>query len=119
MNWVKGRNNKVNMGDKVEMCMDNVKFYVENINDLFLAPSINSEVLPEDYATVAGMYHALLTNTPPKGKVVGYGANDSGPKPWNSDKWVDLKDKKVLRVKLKLKYGEYETFISERYVKKI
>jgi len=95
-----------------------VKFYVEHVNDFFLAPG-EKEVDKEHYTLIAGFYHAFLTGNLPKGKVTGYGSNDSGPKPWNGKKWVDLKDKKVVRVKVKLKYSEYETYVSERHTRKI
>ena len=118
MNWIKGKNNKMKIGDRVEMANEQVKFYAENVNDLYLV-SGDKEILAKDYASVASFYHAFITGILPKGKVVGYGANDSGPKSKGSQKWVDFKDKKTVKVVFKLKYCEYSGFFSERYLRKI
>jgi hypothetical protein len=118
VNLVKGKKNKLRIGDKVEMTQEQIKFYCENINDLFLA-STQTELEATDYASVAGFYHAILTGIMPKGKVLGFGATDSGPESKGSHKWVDLKDQKTVRVTFKLKYGTYSAYFSERYLRKI
>lgn len=115
----KGRNNKLNLGDQIEFTRENVKYYVEHLNNFFLVPG-DKEVRPQDYATIAGFYHAILTDTPPKGEVVGFTGTDCGPKPWNSKgRWIDYKEKRLIRIRMKLKYSIYDTLCSERHVKKI
>lgn len=118
MNYTKGRNNKLKIGDKIQLTKEMTEWYVKNVNWSYLVPG-DTEIQTKDCSSVAGFYHSFLTNSPIKGEVTGYGANDSGPKYKGGEDWINFKDKKVIRVTLKLKYSNYETYVSERHLRKI
>jgi hypothetical protein len=120
MNFIKRKNNKLKIGDRVQARPELVGWYVSHMNENWKVGGA-TEIKPDAYADVAGWLSAHLTEKMPVGKVVGYGSRAAGPIN-NGDpasKWVELDNESCVRIDFKLRYGKYSTYVHERDVKKV
>lgn len=116
--FTKGKKNRLNINDKVEVKPSVAKWYVEHFNESFLRGS-DKEIEAEDYPTLAGWLHAHLTGVMPKGKITGYGSLSYGPAKDKPESWVPIVGQNCVKVEVKLKYGKYTAYFNERDVKRI
>ena len=100
----KGKKNKFNIGDKVEMKPKRVQWEVEHFNEMCMVPS-EKEFQPDVYSFLANFLHAHLKQKMPIGEVIGYGSNASGPSKKDPNRWEEIKGESCIRVEFKMKYG--------------
>lgn len=113
MSYKKGKANKLNVGDKVQMTPEALSWYVAHLNSNYKRSSAE-EIDEEDYETVASWLYAKIKNKMPKGKVIGYGSSAYGPTKDDPETWVELKNQQCVYVELSLAYCKYRTYMHER-----
>jgi len=113
MSYKKGKANKLNVGDKVQMTPEALEWYVAHLNSNYKRPNAD-EIDERSYGPVASWLHAKIKNKMPEGKVMGYGASASGPTEDDPETWVELKNQQCIYVELQLAYCKYDTYMHER-----
>ena len=113
MSYEKGKKNKFNIGDTVQMTPERVKWEVEHMCEMNLVGG-TGEFQAKDLPFITGFFHAHLTQKMPKGVVVGYGSTAEGPSKDDPNKWVEIDGENCIKVQVKLKYGKHTHFYHER-----
>ena len=113
MSFEKGKKNKFNIGDTVQMMPERVKWEVEHMCEMNLVGG-TGEFQAKDLPFITGFFRAHLTQKMPKGVVVGYGFTAEGPSKDDPNKWVEIDGENCIKVQVKLKYGKHTHFYHER-----
>jgi hypothetical protein len=110
MEFVKGKKNKLKIGDKVELTQECVNYYATHLVDIFSKPHnciYGTEIL-NGHEEIHGYVDAYITKKMPRGVVVGYGAED------------EIRGYNNVKVKIYFKYKTVESYFSEpRNLRKI
>lgn len=118
MSYQKGKKNKLNIGDKVEIKPETIKYMTTNLIDAYSLPDeskyFKREIKGEHLPEAGSWIYSYVTKTPLYGKVQGYGATDYNDK---TNKEVPGLQNIYLVVKGKL--CSFTMYISERNVKKV
>ena len=103
MEYKKGKKNKLKIGDEVEFTPECVEWFATHLVDNYSQAHdcyYKREIL-KNLGDIHGWLDAYLSKKMPKGKVIGYGADD------------EIKGFNNVRVRHKFKHGWIEAYYSE------
>lgn len=118
MSYEKGKKNKLNLKDKVQIKAKTILWHVTHIVDNYSAPDESTfykhEVREQDLYEIGSWIYSHQTKKPLYGKVVAYGAEDQ-------DAVSNKEIQGLMNVKVEVlgKLGKFICYFSERNLKKV